>query len=176
MKSLKFPIGEYMPMKNPSSQQVEKWISDIENFPAQVEKVITGKTKSLNYKYRPEGWTVKQVIHHCTDSHINSLIRFKLALTEDHPTIRPYYEDRWAELPDSLSQDVSQSLLLLKALHNKWVFLLKKLTPEQLQLTFYHPENKKTFTLAETIGIYAWHCNHHLAHIQIGISSKGKYN
>jgi len=107
---------------------------------------------------------------------MNSFIRFKLALTEDTPTIRPYFEDKWAELNDSISDEILDSLLLLKGLHAKWVHLLKQLTDQELRLQFSHPEHGTKFTLQETIGNYAWHCNHHLAHIELRLESKGKYN
>ena len=107
---------------------------------------------------------------------MNSFIRFKLALTEDMPIIKPYYEDRWAELIDSKDDDISYSLNLLSGLHKKWIILLKSLTDKQMRLEFIHPEHGEKFNLAETIGNYAWHCNHHLAHIKNAIDSNGKYN
>lgn len=152
-------------------------IIHIELFPTRVEGLIRNiDIEKLNWKYRPGGWMVKQVIHHCADSHMNSVIRFKLALTEDRPIIRPYFEDRWAKLYDSMSDDVSESLTLLIGLHKKWTRLLKNLTKEQLKMEFVHPENGLKINLAENIGIYSWHCNHHLAHIKNAIRSEGKYN
>ena len=127
--------------------------------------------EKLKNKYRPDGWTIKQVVHHCADSHINSFVRFKLALTEDVPAIKPYFEDRWAELSDSLSNDISDSIQILNSLHNKWVLLLRSLTVEQLHREFFHPETNKKISLKENIGLYAWHCNHHLAHIQLAIKN-----
>jgi len=177
IESLKFPIGEYKSDKNPSQELLNVWINDIELFPKRVSELINDiSTESLNWKYRPKGWKIKQVIHHCADSHMNSLIRFKLSLTEDSPIIRPYYEDRWAKLIDSKDDDISDSLLLLKSLHRKWVKLIKNLDKYDLKKDFIHPEHGMKFTLAENIGIYAWHCNHHLAHIKLGLESNGKYN
>lgn len=177
IEKLKFPIGKYDPNKNPDKKLLQQWIKDIEDFPAKIEQLTTGiSNEKLNWKYRPNGWTVKQVIHHCADSHMNSVIRFKLALTEDTPTIRPYFEDRWAELIDSKDNEIYSSILLLKGLHNKWTSLLNDLSNEQLKLEFVHPEHGEKFNLAENIGIYAWHCNHHLAHIKNGINSNGEYN
>ncbi len=156
---------------------MQQWIEDIEKFPIRVEQLVKDiNVEQLNWRYRPDGWTVKQVIHHCTDSHINSLVRFKLALTEDTPVIRPYFEDRWAELEDGLTDDINASLMLLKGLHRKWGVLLKSLTSIQLSREFMHPEHGRKFNLGETIGNYAWHCNHHLQHIEIGLNSMGKYN
>jgi hypothetical protein len=177
LEKLKFPIGVYVGKANATNDDINKWINDIENFPDCLELLLKdASTEQLNYKYRPNGWMVKQVIHHCADSHLNSIIRFKLALTEELPTIKPYFEDKWAQLPDSLIDDVSGSVLILKGLHKKWVILLRNLNEEQLKREFYHPEHNKKFTLKETIGVYAWHCNHHLAHIENGLNSNGKYN
>ncbi len=177
IEKLKFPIGEYIPDKKPSKVLLQQWIEDIERFPERVEQLVKHiSSEKLSWKYRPNGWMVKQVIHHCADSHMNSIIRFKLAMTEDSPTIRPYYEDRWAKLDDSLTDEIEESLMLLKGLHSKWVRLLKSLTEEQLEMEFIHPEHELKFNIAENIGNYAWHCNHHLAHIKNGINSMGKFN
>lgn len=177
IEKLKFPIGKYIPNKNPNQTLLMQWIKDIELFPLRVEEVVKDiSSENLCWKYRPNGWMVKQVIHHCADSHMNSMIRFKLALTEQTPTIRPYYEARWAELSDSLTDEIDESLTLLKGLHKKWTRLLKNLTKEELKLEFLHPENGRTVNLAENIGFYSWHCNHHLAHVNIGINSMGKYD
>lgn len=177
IENLKFPIGAYKPTKNPNSTQLKQWISDIENFPTNVHELVKKLNhEELNWKYRPNGWSIKQVIHHCADSHMNSIIRFKLALTEDTPTIRPYFEDKWANLEDSLTTNIDESLLLLQGLHKKWIRLLKSLTDEQLKLQFIHPTGNKKINLAENIGLYAWHCRHHLAHIKNAIESNGKFN
>lgn len=177
IQKLKFPIGEYAPNRNPDKETLNKWIKVIEDFPVKLESLTAGVSlEKLNWNYRPGGWTVKQVIHHCADSHMNSIIRFKLALTEDTPTIRPYHEDKWAELIDAQDDDIENSIKLLNGLHKKWVILLRNLSKEQLELEYIHPEHGKRFNLAETIGIYAWHCNHHLAHVKNGLESKGKYN
>lgn len=176
IEKLKFPIGEYIPNISPNKSEIKRWLLTIESFPFVLKKLLEGASnEQLNWRYRPGGWTVKQVVHHCADSHMNSLIRFKLALTEHKPTIRPYLEDKWAELPDSLQDDLSSSLMLLEGLHQRWSLLLSSLTPEQLQLEFIHPESGQIINLVENIGIYAWHCNHHLAHVRNGIESNGAY-
>lgn len=176
MNELKFPIGKYTPVKDPSPALIDQWISEIGAFPSKVEMLTEGLSNDqLNWKYRPGGWTVAQVVHHCADSHMNSFIRFKLAITEDSPTIRPYFEAKWAELPDSMTTEISDSLALLKGLHRKWVCLLSALNGEQLQRTYIHPEHGQKFNLAETIGNYAWHCNHHQAHIENALNAKGAY-
>lgn len=175
LDSLKYPIGKFDQPTTITSDHIQQWIQDIAQFPNEVEQLTQSLTPTqLNWQYRPNGWTIKQVVHHCADSHMNSLIRFKLALTEDHPSIRPYWEDRWAELTDSLDEDLTDVFLLLKGLHSKWVKLLNSLTPEQLERTFVHPEHGRIFSVQENIGIYAWHSNHHLAHIRLALTCKGR--
>jgi len=166
MEKLKFPIGKFEKPIQISSDIVSNWILIIEQFPNKLSNVVCGlNDNQLDTPYREGGWTIRQVVHHCADSHMNSLTRFKLALTEDNPTIRPYYEDRWAELPDSKKLDVAPSLQIIQGLHKRWVCMLNNLTAKELERTFVHPEQNKTITLQENIGVYAWHCNHHLAHI-----------
>ncbi len=164
--SLKFPIGKFQKPTELSQELLEGYITDIETFPSRLKKELaTLNDEQLDTPYRPDGWTLRQVVHHCADSHMNSLTRFKLALTEDKPTIKPYYEERWAELADSKTMPVQQSLLLLEGLHARWTVLLWSLTAAELKRSFIHPEHGKEFRLDENLGIYAWHCNHHLAHI-----------
>ncbi len=173
---LKYPIGEFTTPKTITPETIEGWISDLKTFPEKLKAITNGLTEEeLNYKYRPNGWTVKQVIHHCADSHINSIIRFKLALTENSPTIKPYLENSWAKLND-YSAPIQSSLNILTGIHEKLGIILSKLTDEQLKRKFTHPEHVKTFTIEETIGTYAWHSNHHLAHVQQALNFKGKYN
>lgn len=174
---LRFPIGQYVPDRNPDQRKLDLWINDIEKFPSRIVHLVNGLTvEQLNWRYRPNGWTIKQVIHHCSDSHMNSVMRFKLTLTEDTPTIRPYQEDKWANLNDALTDEIYESIQLLSGLHKKWTRLLRSLTDKQLNLEYMHPEHGKKFNLIETIGNYAWHCNHHLAHIENAIKSMGRYN
>ena len=177
LKTLQYPIGEFSKPPSITTSIIGDWIADIEEFPEAIKRITKDLTnEQKGWQYRPNGWAITQVVHHCADSHINNLIRFKLSLTEDSPTIRPYYEDRWAELIDATDNNLTDSLLLLTGLHNKWVKLLRSLTAEQLKRTFIHPEHGTTFTVEENIGIYAWHCNHHLAHIKGALEAKGRYN
>jgi hypothetical protein len=176
LHKLKFPIGEFTKPNRISSIDISKWIGDIESFPTKVKQLTKDLTvQQLNWKYRPEGWTIKQVVHHCADSHMNSLIRFKLALTEDTPTIRPYHEDRWANLIDGNDDNLEDTMLLIQGLHAKLGKLLRHLKPADFPKEFVHPEHGKHFRLDETIGVYAWHSNHHLAHIQQAINHKGEF-
>ena len=166
LEKLKFPIGHFVKPVELPKQVIETFIADIESFPSRLEKeVATLKEEQLDAEYRPKGWTIRQVVHHCADSHMNSLTRFKLTLTEDKPVIKPYWEDRWAELPDSKSMSVEPALQMLKGLHARWTYLLKSIKEEEWQRSFIHPEHGREIALGENIGIYAWHCNHHLAHI-----------
>lgn len=162
----RYPIGRFEYHGAPSEQDVENWIADIEALP-EVLRTLVGPLMEGQFEatYRPGGWTIRQVVHHLADSHMNSYVRFKLALTEDNPTIRPYFEDRWAELADYRATPVSDTLDLIEHLHRRWTILLRSLTPEELNKTFMHPESGP-IQLAWNIGNYAWHGNHHLAHIR----------
>jgi len=140
-------------------------ISEIAEAPANLRAAVEGLTpEQLDTSYRSGGWTVRQVVHHVPDSHLNSYCRFKLALTEDEPTIRAYQEDRWAELEEARTAPVEVSLALLESLHRRWVLMLKSLAPADFQRTFRHPEIG-VVTLAQTACLYAWHGRHHVAHI-----------
>lgn len=164
--SLKYPIGKYMRPVSVTERDIAHWISEIEMLPPLLCASVEGLTDAqLNTPYRPDGWTVRQVVHHLPDSHMNSYIRFKLALTENSPVIKPYLEERWAELPDGKSAPVNVSLELLDALHQRWALTLRNITQEQWKRIFIHPESKKEFPLDIALSIYAWHGRHHLAHI-----------
>lgn len=176
IEQLKFPLGKYTNPEFISENNISLWISEIETFPKRI-RILTERLSvaQLNWVYRPEGWTIKQVVHHCADSHINSFVRFKLALTEEIPTIKPYEETKWSELPDGLDDNISASLQIIEGVHYRWVLLLKSLDVAQLRRQFSHPETKKMYCLDEVIGLYAWHCNHHLAHIEQAILYKGQF-
>ena len=165
MTDLRFPVGKFSYEASPSEGQKQQLIADIAQTPASLRKAVQGLSEAqLDTPYRPEGWTVRQVVHHVPDSHLNSYVRFKLALTEDEPTIKPYEEGRWAELPDSKATPIEVSLTLVDSLHDRWVRLLRALTPEQWKRSFRHPE-LGSMTLEKTLALYAWHGKHHVAHI-----------
>src|SRR5579864_6780989 len=165
MTDLRFPIGKFNYPGPLNEQQMRSSIDDIACTPANLRKAIKGLSEAqLDTPYRPGGWTVRQVVHHVPDSHINSYVRFKLALTEDEPTIKPYAEDRWAELADTPATPVEVSLTLLETLHDRWVRLLRSLTPQDWKRTFRHPD-MGSMTLDKTLALYAWHGRHHVAHI-----------
>ena len=165
MPDPRYPIGEFSAPPEIARDQVDAWIDDIATLPADVRRTVAPLTDAkLDTPYRPDGWTVRQVVHHLPDSHMNSLIRFKWALTEERPLIKAYDEKGWAVLPDARGP-VAPSLDLLETLHRRWVALLRSLTWEQLQREFVHPESGPV-VLAASVGAYAWHGRHHLAHIQ----------
>lgn len=175
-EKLRFPIGKFNVPEFISESDTQQWISEIESFSNRIYDLTHSlSVDQLNWNYRPNGWTIKQVIHHCADSHMNSLIRFKLALTEEIPTIKPYEESKWAELIDGLDYDISASLKIIEGVHYRWTILLKNFTNDDFSRRFIHPESKKIYRLDEAIGLYAWHCNHHLAHIHQAINHKGQF-
>ncbi|NQY29305.1 MAG: putative metal-dependent hydrolase [Flavobacteriaceae bacterium] len=167
IEQLKYPAGKLHIPEKITQEQVEIWIKTIALFPKKVKTELTDLTnqQTIRYHYRAGGWNIKQVLNHCIDSHMNSFIRFKLALTEENPIIRPYDETAWAELPDTLLYDVSESIQLLQLIHKRWVFLLNSLTTEQFNRTFIHPDGDEVVTLKENLCIYAWHCENHFLHI-----------
>ena len=161
---LRYPIGKFQPAENVTHIQRRAFIDAIAETPKKLKAAVSGLDEhQLDTPYRPGGWTVRQVVHHVPDSHMNSYVRFKLALTEDEPTIKPYDEARWAELADAKTP-VETSLLLLESLHKRWVLLLNSLTPSDWQRKFRHPE-RGTVTLENNLQLYAWHGRHHVAHI-----------
>ncbi|OFW82105.1 MAG: metal-dependent hydrolase, partial [Alicyclobacillus sp. RIFOXYA1_FULL_53_8] len=156
LDSLRYPIGTYQAPQDISAQQIEDWITEIAATPKSLRSAIEGLTShQLDTPYRPGGWTVRQVVHHVPDSHLNSYIRFKLALTEDEPTIKPYMEDRWAELADYQNTPIETSLTLLTSLHERWVTLLASMQPADFSRSFKHPESG-VLNLDQVVGLYAW--------------------
>lgn len=164
---LRFPVGKFTPQTSYSLQEITACINTIEAAPAKIEEVFKKLSAAqLEMPYRPEGWTARQVIHHLSDSHLNAYIRFKWTLTETTPTIKAYNEKAWAETYET-KQDPALSITLLKALHAKWVTLLRSLTQEDLQKSFAHPETGKHVRLDTMIALYAWHGEHHLGHLKL---------
>jgi len=168
IEKLKYPIGKFEKPSNITTAMVAEWITVIEIFPTQLKVEVNGLTEEqLDTPYRPEGWTIRQVVHHLADSHINAYTRFKLALTEDNPTVKPYMEDRWALLSEAKNAPIDASLKILEGIHERWVATMKSMTEDQQKKTFGHPEHGRLFYLDETAGLYAWHGRHHLGHIQL---------
>lgn len=166
LQQLQYPIGKFQKPETITTEIINQSIKTIASFP---EKIYTEtynlSNSQLDTSYRPNGWTIRQVVHHCADSHCNSFIRLKLALTENQPTIKPYLENLWANLQDSVNMPLEPSIQMLSGIHHRWSTLLHNLTQTDLQRTFIHPEHGQITTIQEHILQYAWHCNHHLAHI-----------
>ena len=168
-EALRFPIGHYVLPDGPLLPAARRvLLAQLEALPAAVKAAAQAAGGvQLEQPYRPGGWSGRQVIHHLADSHLNCYTRFRLALTEENPTIRPYDETAWAELPDVAATPITVSLDLLTALHMRWTTLLHHLSEAQWQRTFFHPESKRTFTLEQATVLYAWHGRHHLGHLQL---------
>jgi uncharacterized damage-inducible protein DinB len=162
---LRFPIGRFLAPVALTAEDRARLIGEIRDTPARLHDVIAGLSEQrLDTPYRPGGWTVRQVVHHLPDSHMNGYTRFRLALTEEQPTIKPYDEARWAELADARSGPVDVSLGLLAALHTRWVALLESLQAEQWALAYRHPD-MGVVSLGTALALYAWHGRHHVAHV-----------
>lgn len=161
----RYPIGHFQFEGEITPSQRESWIKEIEESPSRLKEAVNGLSEDqLNLTYREGGWTLRQVVHHIADSQINNLVRFKLALTEDTPTIKPYFEDRWAELPDAKA-DATFSVQLVEALNQRLVPLMKSMTDSDFKKQFFHPESQKHISLDYYLGFCSWHLRHHIAQI-----------
>ncbi len=164
IEDLRYPLGEFDSSIEVTPELRREMIQTIKDLPSKVFKAVEGLTdEQLDTPYRPEGWTVRQTVHHIADSHINSLCRFKLALTEENPLIRQYYEDRWAELADS-RLPVDASLKIIEGIHLRWATLLESLTEKDFRRKLRHPDSGE-WTIEKFLALYAWHSRHHTAHI-----------
>ena len=165
MEDLSYPIGRYVPQPY-SDDQLKERIMSIMFLPKELENAIQNLDEyQIETPYRPDGWTVKQLINHIADSHMNAFIRFKLGLTEDNPTIKPYNQDAWVNLNDTKIVPINVSITLVHALHARWAALLNGISSADLERTVFHPEQKKEITLWHMLGLYAWHGKHHVKHI-----------
>lgn len=164
--SLSYPIGKFSFNSNADKKEIKQWISEIEKFPIWIKEAVEELyEQQLNTPYRDGGWTIKQVVHHLADSHMNAYIRVKLALTEDRPTIKPYDEKQWAEMDDAKNLPVEYSLSILESLHPRWVYVLKNISENDLERVVFHPARGKEMSVKYIIAQYAWHGKHHCAHI-----------
>ncbi len=174
LEQKKYPIGKFIAPQPISDVEVDQYIKVLQYFPAKLKNLVENWTDDqLDTQYREGGWRVRQLVNHLADSHMNSFVRFKLALTEHNPTIQPYDEAKWAQLQDSFTIDIKPALQMLKGIHKRWVYELKSLTNKEFESTFFHPEQNRTINLREQLAFYAWHCKHHFAHIQNLKSEKG---
>jgi uncharacterized damage-inducible protein DinB len=164
-EDLRFPVGKFEDSREKSNEVRREYIKTISELPKALREACKGLSEEqLETAYRPDGWTVKQVVHHVADSHANSLIRFKLALTEDSPLIKTYHEDLWAELPDAKHAPIELSLMMIDAIHQRWALLLNSMEPEDFEKNLRHPEHGEV-SLNYMLGLYDWHSRHHTAHI-----------
>jgi uncharacterized damage-inducible protein DinB len=172
MSDPRYPIGKFSYSGPLSSEQTKQFLKDVEETPARLREAVAGlNNQQLDTPYRDGGWTVRQLAHHVPDSHMNAYVRFKLALTEDDPTIKPYMEDRWAQLPDSKAP-IDVSLTLLDCVHQRWMMVLRSLGAADWKRTFKHPE-MGPMTLEKTLALYSWHGRHHVAHVTSLRKQKG---
>lgn len=177
LMKLRFPIGKFQHPKEVNEKLRTSWIGILEKFPSQLQDCINNLSKEeLDYRYRPNGWTIKQVIHHVADSHMNAFVRTKMALTEEAPTIKPYIEKKFAVLPDANNYDIDFSMMIIKGLHARYAMLFKAMGEDDFARTYIHPESKYTYRMDGVLAQYAWHCMHHLGHVKQAITSKGEYN
>jgi len=173
LEKLRYPIGRFKKPDIFDEEVLAKHIADFSTFPASLKKEVGNLTvDQLEIVYRPGGWTIRQLVHHCAESHMNAFARFKFALTEEKPTIKPYDEAAWAELSDSRTLPIEPSLRMLEGIHERLTSLLLTLSREQLQRKLVHPEHGTDFQLYEMCAMYAWHSNHHLAHVKAVKESK----
>lgn len=165
LEQLKYPIGRFKSKGNYTPEEIKTDIQIISALPSKFINLMGGWDEDkFNTPYRPDGWTVRQLVHHVADSHINAYTRCRLAMTEENPTIKPYEEQLWAELPDAKAAPVELSLQLIRYVHLRWVLLLRSMDSKDLARTYFHPGNQKTVRLDEVIANYAWHSEHHYQH------------
>ncbi len=165
MEDLRYPVGRHQRPQSLEPKQRRAAIDTIAEAPTKLRAAVAGLTDAqLDTPYRPEGWTVRQVVHHVPDSHLNAYTRFKLALTEETPLIKPYNEAEWAKLEDSKSTPIATSLALLDAVHDRWIRILRAMSPSDFSRTLNHPENG-IMNLDQMLALYEWHSRHHVAHV-----------
>ena len=175
IEQLKYPIGKFTLPNNPTNKLRSQWLADLATLPGRLESAVsTLSDEQLDTQYRPDGWAIRQVVHHLADSHLNAFCRIKLTLTEDSPTIKPYDEATWAKMDDNSKMPIHSSLSILRGLHERMVFVLKNMTTEDRAKFYFHPEyDGRKYPLEEVMALYAWHSSHHLAHINNLKEKKG---
>ena len=167
MENLQYPIGKFKYNKEADINKFNSWIQTIEEFPSNLDVLLKSMdVRHLDITYRPEGWTGRQVVHHLADSHSHALIRFKWSLTENHPAIKAYKENLYAQLAD-YTLPIEPAVMMLFGIHQKWSHIITNMNENDWQKGYQHPESNKFFTLREATALYAWHCKHHLGHLEI---------
>ncbi|RPI06859.1 MAG: putative metal-dependent hydrolase [Ignavibacteriae bacterium] len=173
---LRYPIGKFLKPEPSSAEFIAQSIERIEQYPVLLKNEVAQlSNEELNLRYRPDGWNIRQVVHHTADSHMNAFVRFKLVLTESTPTIKPYHENLWAELADTVNAPIEASVKILEGLHLRWAALLQACSEKDFEKKYFHPEQKREVVLKDALALYAWHCKHHLAHIQQAKKYRGKF-
>lgn len=173
LEKLIYPTGRFAAPKAFDAELVRGYIGKMEQFPGLLEDTLAGvPVSAFGYRYRPDGWNIKQIVHHVADSHLNFHIRLRLTLTEEKPTVKPYDENLWAELPDYDHADLTSSLAILRGVHERSVALLKNMGETDFARTFFHPEHKKEFDLLWLLALYAWHGAHHAGQIRVALEHK----
>ncbi|MBD1381893.1 YfiT family bacillithiol transferase [Metabacillus arenae] len=169
---VRFPIGKPVIPEEMTKEAIDSFVKELEMFPAKLNEALENlPEKSLEATYREGGWTVRQLVHHLADAHMNGFVRFKWALTEESPAVKTFDINKWADTYEAQGSPIEGSLMLLSGLHAKWVYLLRSLTLEDFEKTFYHPDRDKTMTLFTWLCNYTWHGNHHLQHIKIALQN-----
>ena len=167
---LRYPIGRFQYSSETSWEELKKAIKDIAVFPSWLSETAANiNNDELNSTYRDGSWNVRQIIHHIADSHTNAYIRFKLALTEDRPIIKPYKENLWSELHDAKHLEIQPSLYIIEGIHDRWVSIMENLEPDDFKREYFHPELYRLISLSECAMLYSWHGRHHLRHIQMAV-------
>lgn len=171
MMDTQYPVGRFDRNAPINDDQIPALIESLRTLPHRLAEMLHGASLgNLSNTYREGGWTGLQVIHHIADSHMNAYMRFKLALTEDHPTIRPYSQDAWAETADN-QLDAGPSVMIIRGVHERWSVIMDTMSPRDFDRTFHHPEQNRDFSLRTTLGLYEWHGRHHLEHIRICLNA-----
>lgn len=167
IEKLKYPIGKFQKPNSIHQNHIEEWLESISSLGQRLRAICENlEDDDLKKTYRLGSWNIRQLIHHLVDSHINAYVRYKWALTENKPSIKAYNEVKWAELEDGKNAPIDMSLDLLEALHKRWIYSLRSLNDSDFERGYYHPDDKEDVIIAEFIGRYSWHGEHHLAHVK----------
>ena len=172
IEKLRYPLGKFHRPNEVTNELVKEWIEELQKFPKNIRDVVSDLSdEQLTLTYREGAWNIRQLVHHIADSHMNVLIRFKMALTEEVPTINSFSENKWATLPDSTEADIKDSLNIIEGVHARLVLLIQNLSEDQLKREFGHPQYDRNLVIGSNMALYAWHGKHHLEHIKIALKA-----
>lgn len=176
IEKLKYPVGKRVYDEKSANIMKTTWVRKIQDLPAKLDEVTANLSEQeLQYKYRPDGWTIAQVVHHLADSHMNAYIRYKFALTEEHPKINGYEEAIWAMMSDAKSKNIQPSLDIIRGIHARWTQILNEMGKTDYARTYHHLGYKNDWDLMSVLSLYAWHSEHHLAHVHQALKHKGEF-